>query len=135
MQPLPKTYIVLFTPANVKRPDGVQERPLTQAANYTEKFLVSWMKRWGYPPNRETIFEWTADGEIQVLYVKGTETIKQYRKPSPALAPRCETPPCPSTASNGTGMYGGCGCIWAIHLRSSGSGVAVATQPRAGWDQ
>jgi hypothetical protein len=90
VQPLPKTYIVLFTPANVKRPDGVQER-ITQAANYTENFLITWMKHWGYPPNREKVFERTSDRQVQVFYVEGKGTTEQYRKPSPALSDEVRT--------------------------------------------
>lgn len=64
--PLPKLYVVLATPAGVERPAGVEDQ-LTQVADRTEKFLITWMKHWGYPPAQEVIFERTADRKVRVL--------------------------------------------------------------------
>ncbi len=64
--------VVLFTPADVTPPRDAAAR-LTRVADYTEAFLVKWMKHWGYPPAREKIFERNADRSLRVLFVQGME--------------------------------------------------------------
>ena len=73
-EPLPHVHVVFFTPADVAAPPGVKER-LTEVADCAEAFLVRWMKHWGYPPERERIFDREEDGSLRVLFVKGKETL------------------------------------------------------------
>ena len=73
-QELPHLHVVLFTPSDVDPPKGVQER-LTQVADYTEKFLVTWMTHWEYKPQRERIFDRNPDGSLRVLFIKGKDTL------------------------------------------------------------
>jgi len=70
--PLPKVNVVLFTPADVAPPKDAVRR-LTQVGDYTEAFLVKWMKHWGYPPVREKFLERNPDGSVRVLFVSGKE--------------------------------------------------------------
>jgi hypothetical protein len=75
---LPKVNVVLFTPADVMPPEDAVRR-LTQVANYTEVFLVKWMKHWGYSPAREKIFDRDPDGSVRVLFVTGKEKLASGR--------------------------------------------------------
>jgi hypothetical protein len=70
--PLPKVNVVLFTPADVAPPKDAVRR-LTQVGDYTETFLVKWMKHWGYPPAREKFLDRNPDGTVRVLFVSGKE--------------------------------------------------------------
>lgn len=80
--PLPKINLVLFTPADVTPPKDATRR-LTQVADYTEAFLVKWMKHWGYPPAREKFLDRNPDGTARVLFVAGKEkrASGKYDKP------------------------------------------------------
>lgn len=82
--PVPTLRIVLFTPADVEPPPGV-ERCLTQVADYTERFLVDWMKRWGYEPANKTRFRRDGDGTAEVLYVKGDHPLASGRYDKPGF--------------------------------------------------
>jgi hypothetical protein len=80
--PLPKINVVLFTPADVAPPKDAVRR-LTQVADYTEAFLVKWMKHWGYPPAREKFLDRNPDSTVRVLFVSGKEKRAggKYNKP------------------------------------------------------
>ncbi len=69
---LPTIRIIFFTPSDVSPPEGVNER-LTQIAKYTEAFFFKWMKHWGYEPAAEHMFQWNADGTVEVLFAKGDQ--------------------------------------------------------------
>jgi hypothetical protein len=74
---VPTLRMVLFTPRDVTPPGNAVER-LTQVARYTEAFFSGWMTRWGYEPGREHIFQWQADGNVEVLFAKGDRRASQY---------------------------------------------------------
>lgn len=77
---MPKIRIVFMTPADVDVPDGVQDR-MDRTADYTEQFLVKWMKAWDYPPARERIFERDANGHAVVHFVKSPDSIANGKFP------------------------------------------------------
>jgi len=79
---LPNINVVFVTPADVEPPPEVVDR-LTQVADYTENFLVKWMTKWGYEPERKQIFDRTQDGKLRVLFFKGSKTLESgtYNKP------------------------------------------------------
>jgi hypothetical protein len=83
--PPPTLRVVFNTPSDVKPPPGVEHR-LTQVADAAEKFFVSWMKRWKYPPANERIFRRKADGSVEVLYVKGKARAGSGRYQKPTFA-------------------------------------------------
>ena len=71
---LPKINVVFVTPSDVELPPDVVER-LTEVADYTEHFLVKWMTKWGYEPERKQIFDRTADGKLRVIFFKGKDNL------------------------------------------------------------
>ncbi len=82
---LPSIRIVFFTPADIKPPAGVQRR-LTQIANAAERFVVAGMKRAGYAPAVEKIFQRKADGAVEVLFVVGDQPRSSGRYDKPNFA-------------------------------------------------
>lgn len=77
---MPSVQIVFLTPADVEPPKGVSKR-LTQVADYTEAFLVKWMKVWKYPPKREQIFQRNDDGSVKIHFVSAAEALSSGEFP------------------------------------------------------
>lgn len=80
---LPRIQVVLFTPSDVEPPAGHEER-LTQIADYTEKFLFTWMRHWKYPATRDHLFDRAEDGRLVIRCVRGRQpaTSADYLLPS-----------------------------------------------------
>lgn len=62
--------IVLFAPADLAFPEGARQR-ITQIADAAEAFFFNGMTRQGYPPAAKALFRREADGEVEVLQVRG----------------------------------------------------------------
>jgi WD40-like Beta Propeller Repeat len=86
-QPPPPTLrVVFFTPADLEPPPGVKHR-LTQVADAAERFFVTWMKHWKYPPANEHIFRRDRDGSVEILFVKGDHPVSSGRYQKPNFTP------------------------------------------------
>jgi hypothetical protein len=81
----PTLRIVFFTPADLKPPVGVQQR-LNQVAEATERFIIGGMKRWGYAPTNERMFQRTPDGAVEVLFIAGDQPRSSGRYDKPRFA-------------------------------------------------
>jgi hypothetical protein len=68
--PPPTIRIILFTASDRTPPKDAPHR-LTQIADAAERFFVSEMKRWKYPPAVSRIFQRNSDGTVEITYVKG----------------------------------------------------------------
>lgn len=77
--------IILFTPADLPFPAGAQHR-LTQIADAAEAFFFNGMKHHGYPPETSALFKRAADGQVEVLQVRGTETAASGKYANPTYA-------------------------------------------------
>jgi len=81
-----KIRVVFFTPSDLHVPSGAHER-ITKIAQYMEKFFFDGMKRWNYPPAAKTLFQWDADGKVQMLEVSGDEPVASHKYDKPNYAP------------------------------------------------
>ena len=83
--PPPSVRIVLFTPSDLKVPDGAGER-LTKIADSAEGFFFAGMKQWGYPAVVTNIFRRETNGAVEVLQVKGEFPLSSGRYWNPGYA-------------------------------------------------
>lgn len=74
--------MVVFTPADLSVPADARKK-LTEVAEATERFYFQWMKHWGYPPAVTNLFHRQADGQVELLTVKGEQPAAsgKYSKP------------------------------------------------------
>jgi hypothetical protein len=80
-----KIRVVFFTPSDLQVPAGAHER-ITKIAQYMEKFFFDGMKRWNYPPAARSLFQWDADGKVQMLEVCGEEPVASHKYDKPNYA-------------------------------------------------
>jgi hypothetical protein len=75
--------IIFFVPSDLAVPAGVRHR-ITQIADATDAFLFNGMNRHGYPPGVKTLFERDAEGQVELLHVRGDEsaTSGKYSQPN-----------------------------------------------------
>jgi hypothetical protein len=75
--------IIFFVPADLTVPEGVHHR-ITQIADSADAFLSNGMSRHGYPPEVKTLFRRNANGEVELLHVRGDETAAsgKYSQPN-----------------------------------------------------
>lgn len=78
----PQLNMVLFVPADVEPPPGVQRR-FAQIAAITEAFLVKEMTKNGYPPAVTTPFPRDERGNYKFLFIRGEHSVDsgKYDKP------------------------------------------------------
>lgn len=81
----PTLRVILFTPADIEPPGGV-ERRLTLVADASEQFLARGMARWGYEPAVAKPFRRKDDGSLEVLFLKGDAPKSSGRYDKPTFA-------------------------------------------------
>jgi hypothetical protein len=67
--PPPTIHIILYTASDRTPPAGAPHR-LTQIADAAERFLLSEMKRWKYPPAVSRLFRRDPDGTVEITHVQ-----------------------------------------------------------------
>lgn len=77
--------IVLFVPSDLPFPAGAQHR-LTQIADAAEAFFFTGMTRNGYPPETKSLFRREADGQVEVLPIRGEETAASGKYANPTYS-------------------------------------------------
>lgn len=75
--------IILFVPSDLSVPAGAPHR-ITRIADAADAFLFNGMTKHGYPPAVKTLFHRNADGQVEVLEVRGDETAAsgKYSQPN-----------------------------------------------------
>jgi hypothetical protein len=75
--------IIFFLPSDLTVPEGVRHR-IMKIADSADAFLLSGMNRHGYPPGVKTLFLRDANGEVELLHVRGGETAAsgKYSQPN-----------------------------------------------------
>lgn len=66
----PTIRVVLLTASDLEIPDGARQR-LTRIADAADRFFFEEMEGWGYPPAVKTLFQRGADGQVEMLRVRG----------------------------------------------------------------
>lgn len=64
--------IIFFVPSDLTVPDGVRHR-ITKIADTADAFLFDGMNRHGYPPGVKTLFPRDAEGQVELLHVRGED--------------------------------------------------------------
>lgn len=64
--------IILFVPADLAVPGGARER-ITRISDAADAFFFGGMIRHGYPPGVKTLLRREADGQVELLHVRGEE--------------------------------------------------------------
>ncbi|MBI1246922.1 hypothetical protein GC197_03650 [bacterium] len=80
----PQLNMVLFVPADVDPPAGVQRR-FTEIAQYTESFLVGEMAKDGYPPANEQFLPRDEKGNYQFLFIRGEHPVDSGKYDQPGF--------------------------------------------------
>jgi hypothetical protein len=83
-EPLPGSVkIVFFVPADLAVPEGVRPR-ITKIADAADAFFFNGMSRHGYPAAVKTLFQREADGQVELLQVRGDEPVASGRYAEPS---------------------------------------------------
>ncbi|MHA3772940.1 hypothetical protein ACXR0O_15505 [Verrucomicrobiota bacterium sgz303538] len=75
--------IIFFVPSDLAVPEGVRDR-ITKISDAADAFFFNGMSRQGYPPEVKTLFRREADGQVELLHVRGDEPVAsgKYSQPN-----------------------------------------------------
>lgn len=75
--------IILFVPSDLTVPDGARHR-ITQIGDAADAFFFAGMTRHGYPPGVKTLFRRDADGQVELMHVRGDDPVAsgKYAQPN-----------------------------------------------------